>query len=98
MGQTFLTYETEFVLFLAVLENSVLPMGRQLTGHAKTYVKTLNLRSDVTSASSRKTVNDVRRRLLCDEKCQKQKKLQMINNNFYVIGKKNNQTLVSDAD
>ena len=23
----FLTYETEFVLFLAVLENSVLPMG-----------------------------------------------------------------------
>ena len=25
--KNFLTYETEFVLFLAVLENSVLPMG-----------------------------------------------------------------------
>ena len=25
--ENFLTYETEFVLFLAVLENSVLPMG-----------------------------------------------------------------------
>ena len=27
LGVKFLTYETEFVLFLAVLENSVLPMG-----------------------------------------------------------------------
>ena len=26
-GSSFLTYETEFVQFLAVLENSVLPMG-----------------------------------------------------------------------
>ena len=26
-GQYFLAYATEFVLFLAVLENSVLPMG-----------------------------------------------------------------------
>ena len=27
MGWSFLTYETEFVLFLVMLENSVLPMG-----------------------------------------------------------------------
>ena len=27
LGIHFLTYETEFVLFLAVLENAVLPMG-----------------------------------------------------------------------
>ena len=26
-GKFFLTYETEFVLFLALLESSVLPMG-----------------------------------------------------------------------
>ena len=26
-GKNFLTYETEFVILLAVLENSVLPMG-----------------------------------------------------------------------
>ena len=40
---TFLTYETEFAVFLAVLENSVLPMGRENT-HA-----TFKVTSEVTS-------------------------------------------------
>ena len=38
----FLMCQTEFVLFLAVLENSVLPMGAML----KSDVRTLNFRSE----------------------------------------------------
>ena len=63
---SFLTYETEFVLFLAVLENSVLPIRlRQLTGNAKSDTEILNFRSDVTYALPRKILNGVRKRSLC---------------------------------
>ena len=56
----FLTYETEFVLFLAVLENSVLPMGwlRQLTCDVKSDVRIQNFISDVTFAPKLKRLND----------------------------------------
>ena len=43
----FLTYETEFVLFLAVLDNCLAHGLRQLT-HDVCRVRTLNIRSDVT--------------------------------------------------
>ena len=92
---SFLTYETEFVLFLAVLGNSVLPMGWD-SSHAtlNNDVRTLNFRSDITFAP----LQNKKPKSLCDVKCQKRKEWQIINNNFNVIGKKNNQTLVSDAD
>ena len=64
----FRTYETEFVLLLAVLENSVL---RQLTCDVKSDVRILNFRSDFTFVLLRKTPNDICRRSLCDVKCQK---------------------------
>ena len=67
----FLTNETEFVLFLAVLENSVFPIAglRQLTRAIKSGVRILNFKSDVTYSLPRKTPNDTRRRWLCDIKC-----------------------------
>ena len=44
----FLTYESEFVQFLAVLENPVLPHWQgQLSRDVKSDVRTLNFRSDV---------------------------------------------------
>ena len=47
------------MLFLVVLENSVLPNGlRQLTRDVKSDVRTLNFRSDVTYAPPRKTSNE----------------------------------------
>ena len=67
----FLTYETEFVLFLAVLENSVLPMGLD-SSHATLnvtymYVKILNFRRRHLF-TTRKTPTDVGRGSLCDVK------------------------------
>ena len=44
---------------------------RPLTRYVKTDVRILNFRSDVSYALPRKTPNDVRRRSLCDVKCQK---------------------------
>ena len=67
---------------------------RQLTRDVKSDVRTLNFRSDVTNAPPRKNLNDVRRSSLCNVKC---KKIRIINKKFNVIGKKNNQTSVSDA-
>ena len=55
-GSNFLTYETEFVLFLAVLEISVLPetgWADMLTRDGKSDVRTLNFRSDVTEKPPR---------------------------------------------
>ena len=64
--------ETDFVLFLAVLENSLLPNGlRQLTRDVKSDVRTINFISDVIFVPPRKTPNDVRKMSLCDVKCQK---------------------------
>ena len=60
----------------------------QLTRDVKSDIRTLNIRSDVIFALPRKTPNDVWKWSLC-VKCQ---------NVFNFIGKKNNQTLVSDAD
>ena len=70
----------------------------KLTCDVKSDVSSLNLRSDVTFASLQETPNDVRNRSLCDVKCKKGKKWRNINNNFNVIGKKNNQSSVSDAN
>ena len=68
----FLSYETEFVLFLAVLKNFVVPMGWDSSrAKLKIDVRTLNFRSDVIFAPPRKTQNEVRKRLLFDVKCQK---------------------------
>ena len=49
----FLTFESEFVLFLAVLENCLAHGLRQPTRD----VRTINFRSDVTFASPRKIPN-----------------------------------------
>ena len=57
-GQDILTCETDFVLFLAVLENEL----RQLTRDVKSDVRTLNFKSDVTFAPPQKTPNDVQKR------------------------------------
>ena len=48
---------------------------RQLTRDVKSDIRTLNFRSDITYAQPRKTSNDVRRRSLCDVKCQKIKEV-----------------------
>ena len=61
----FLTYETEFVLFLAVLDHGL----GQLIRDVKSDVRTLNFRSDVIFTPSRKTPNNVRKRSSCDVKC-----------------------------
>ena len=76
-----ITYETEYVLFLAVLENSVLPMGWD-SSHAtlKSDVRTLNFRNNVIFARPRKTQNDCWKRSLCDVKCQKKEKTDNKNN------------------
>ena len=67
-----LTCETELDLFLAVLEVSVFAHRlRQLTRDVKSDVRTLNFRSDVTFAAPLKTPKGVRKRSLCDVKCQK---------------------------
>ena len=47
---------------------------RQLTRDVKSEVRTLNFRSDITFAPTRKTPTDVRKRSLCNVKCQKSKK------------------------
>ena len=60
----------------------------------KSDVRTLNFRSDVTYAPPRKTPNDVGNRSLCDVKYPTIKEMTFFN----VIGKKNNQTSISDAD
>ena len=44
---------------------------KQLTSNVKTDVITLNFRGDITSAPPRKMLSYVRRRSLCDIKCQK---------------------------
>ena len=44
---------------------------RQLTQKVKSDVRTLNFRSNVTHAPQQKKLFDVRRRSLCDIKCQK---------------------------
>ena len=44
-----------------------------------------------------KTPNGVRKRSLCDVNCQKWNKWHVINN-FIIVGKKNNQTAVPDAE
>ena len=46
-----LTYETETILFLAVLENSVLHMAGPFSRDVKCDVRTLHFRSDVNVAS-----------------------------------------------
>ena len=74
----FLTSERDLVPFLAVLENSVLHMVWD-SSHVKSYVRTLNFRSDVTFAPPRKTLTDVRKRSLYEVKCKIM---------FNVIGKK----------
>ena len=72
MDLSLLTYKTEFVLFLAVVEKFCLAHGlEQLSSDVKSYVRTLNFRSDFTFAPPRKTPNDIRKRSLCDVKCQK---------------------------
>ena len=53
----------------------------QLMHDVKSDVGTLNFRSDVIFAPPRQTPYDVRKRSLCDVKCQKMKK--MMNNNFH---------------
>ena len=61
--------------FLVVLEKICLAHGlRQLKCDVKSDVRTLNLISDITYATPRKTLNDIRRRSLCGIKCQKSKK------------------------
>ena len=52
----YLIYEIEFVLFLAVLENSVLTMGWD-SSHAtlKSDIRTINFRSDATFAPHENT-------------------------------------------
>ena len=62
---------------------------RQLTRDVKSDVRLLNFRSDVIFVPPRK--KDIMRHNMSKIKG-------MINNNFNVIGKKNNQTSVSDAD
>ena len=63
----FPTYETEFVLFLVVLENFVLPLSLDsLTHDVKCDVRTLNFRSDAFFAPPRKILNDAQKRLLCE--------------------------------
>ena len=52
-GLIFLTYETEFVLFVAVLK--ILSCSCKI----KSDVKTLNFRGDIIFAPSQKTLNDV---------------------------------------
>ena len=47
---------------------------RQINRNVKTDVRTLNFRSDVTFAPTRKTPIDVRKKLLCDVKFQQSKK------------------------
>ena len=70
-----LIYETEFVVFIAVLENSAWPMDWD-SSHATSTVTSefQNFRGDVTYLPPLKTPNDVRRRSLCDINCQKYKK------------------------
>ena len=69
---SFLTYETEFVLFLVVLENPVLPMGFY-SSHAevKSNNRTLNYRIDIFFESPRKTPNDVRKKVVMQRKMSK---------------------------
>ena len=58
----FLTYETEFILFLAVLEYSVFSMGCDISHVTLKVTSEIYLSiSDVTYAPLRKTSNDVRR-------------------------------------
>ena len=66
----FLTYMTEFVLFLPVLENYV----SQLTRDVKNVIRIPNSRNDVIHALPREKPNDVRRRPLCNVKCHRYKK------------------------
>ena len=75
----FLTFETEFVLFLAVLENSVLPMGWD-SSH-----ETLNMTSIVYKRDLRAVTQNSKWHSV----------LVVI---YAIIGKKNKQTSVSDAD
>ena len=78
-GYCFLTYETELVLFLVVLENFVLPIGWD-SSHMLLKVTSELLISEVICALA--WANDIRRRLLWVVKCHKWKKWQIIFNNF----------------
>ena len=70
--ELFLTYGTEFALFFSGAAKFCLANGlRQLTHGVKSDLRTLNSRSDVISAPPRETPNDIRKRSLCDVKCQK---------------------------
>ena len=71
----FLTYGTEFVLFLAVLENSVLPMG-------VSCLQTFLTPNDVRTWPSYNVIVNILFKA----------------SNFPIIGKKNNQSSVSDED
>ena len=55
---------------------------RQLTCDGKSGVESLNFMSHATYIRHHEKPNDVRRRSLCDIKCQKLKKLLMVNYNF----------------
>ena len=52
-------YETEFVLFLVVLENSVLPMGSD-SSNETLYVMSFVYKPYLGTITSRKTPNDIR--------------------------------------
>ena len=68
--------DLEFVIFLTVLENAYLVYGLgQLTRDVNSDVRTLNFRSHVIIAPPRKSPKDVRKKSLCDVKCQKMKEM-----------------------
>ena len=70
----FLAYETEFVVFLAVLEILSCPWAETAHMRRSKRRQNPNFRTDVTNAPPRKTSNDFRRNSLCGVKCQKSKK------------------------
>ena len=88
----FLTSETEVVLYLAVLENSVLPMGWNSSHKTP---KWRQLFTNVLYAPWWKTPNDVRSLPPYSVNCEKCKEIIRF---YSVIVKKNNQSSVSDAD
>ena len=57
-----------------------------LTLNVKSVMRTLNFKSDVTYEPARKIPNDIRKWSLCDVKCQRYKKLGLINNTFECNG------------
>ena len=80
---SFLTYETEFVLFLVMLENSVLSMGWDSSHETLKVTSELLISKVMSLLPPWKTLNDVWKMWLCDVKCQKWKKWRMVSNNFY---------------